>query len=179
MMEGMMCYELPPPTVNGEMVLLMPESTWYMAVYLDNALGMYLAWVKCPSPSPPPGLGDVAEALRSLCPAYISEKTPCPACLLASGGIAYLAYGSIAISVGQQIVHLNDFHRWTREEIADWLEGLDVDLTIKKPEPEKEQECLPPPKFTGLDEMLNMMPWLIEPPTHPLPKTLFLSLVNS
>jgi hypothetical protein len=29
------------------------------------------------------------------------------------------------------IQHLNDFHKWTREEIADWLESTDLDLTLK------------------------------------------------
>lgn len=29
------------------------------------------------------------------------------------------------------IMHLNDQHKWPREEIADWLETLDVDLTFK------------------------------------------------
>lgn len=29
------------------------------------------------------------------------------------------------------IPHLNDAHQWTREQIADWLETLDVDLTIQ------------------------------------------------
>jgi hypothetical protein len=28
------------------------------------------------------------------------------------------------------IMHLNDKHAWTREKIADWLDDLDVDLTI-------------------------------------------------
>lgn len=30
------------------------------------------------------------------------------------------------------ILHLNDDHHWTREEIADWLDTLDVDLTIRE-----------------------------------------------
>lgn len=39
------------------------------------------------------------------------------------------------------IIHLNDSHHWTREQIADWLDTLDFDLTIHKaeessPEPE-------------------------------------------
>ena len=29
------------------------------------------------------------------------------------------------------IVHLNDSHKWSRERIADWLETLPVDLTLK------------------------------------------------
>ena len=28
------------------------------------------------------------------------------------------------------VMHLNDGHKWTREKIADWLDSLDVDLTI-------------------------------------------------
>lgn len=32
------------------------------------------------------------------------------------------------------IIHLNDIHRWTREQIADWLETLDVDLRFKSGE---------------------------------------------
>lgn len=33
------------------------------------------------------------------------------------------------------IISLNDHHGWTREQIADWLETLDIDLTFKTPEP--------------------------------------------
>lgn len=29
------------------------------------------------------------------------------------------------------IIHLNDEHHWTREQIADWLETLDIDLEFK------------------------------------------------
>lgn len=32
------------------------------------------------------------------------------------------------------IIHLNDWHKWPRERIADWLETLDHDLTFKTPE---------------------------------------------
>jgi hypothetical protein len=28
------------------------------------------------------------------------------------------------------IMHLNDKHAWTREKIADWLDSLDIDLTV-------------------------------------------------
>lgn len=31
------------------------------------------------------------------------------------------------------IIHLNDSHKWTRDAIADWLETLDFDLTIRVP----------------------------------------------
>lgn len=32
------------------------------------------------------------------------------------------------------IVHLNDDHRWTREQIADWLDAVDADLSFEIPE---------------------------------------------
>lgn len=37
----------------------------------------------------------------------------------------------IESTVKHMIMHLNDFHRWPREHIADWLETLDVDLRFK------------------------------------------------
>ena len=39
-------------------------------------------------------------------------------------------------SVAELIQHLNDWHTWTREAIADWLDTLDVDLTVKPKEKE-------------------------------------------
>lgn len=32
------------------------------------------------------------------------------------------------------VIHLNDAHEMSREHIADWLEGLDVDLSFPAPE---------------------------------------------
>lgn len=32
------------------------------------------------------------------------------------------------------IIHLNDTHKWSREQIADWLDTLDLDLTFPVPE---------------------------------------------
>lgn len=37
----------------------------------------------------------------------------------------------------QVIISLNDQFRWSREEIADWLETLDVDLRFKVDTPDK------------------------------------------
>lgn len=34
------------------------------------------------------------------------------------------------------IISLNDNHKWTREQIADWLETLDIDITFRKDEDE-------------------------------------------
>jgi len=42
----------------------------------------------------------------------------------------------IIITLDTMIMHLNDFHKWAREDIADWLETLDIDLTIQEKEME-------------------------------------------
>lgn len=38
-------------------------------------------------------------------------------------------YSTVLITT---IIHLNDFHHWPREDIADWLDTLPFDLTIKE-----------------------------------------------
>lgn len=35
------------------------------------------------------------------------------------------------LSLWYMIQHLNDFHEWSREQIADWLESLDEDITFQ------------------------------------------------
>jgi len=37
-------------------------------------------------------------------------------------------------TVKYAIINLNDHHKWTREQVADWLETLDVDLRFKSPD---------------------------------------------
>lgn len=51
------------------------------------------------------------------------------------------------------IISLNDAHRWTRDQIADWLETLGVDLTFKE-QPEKRpgrQDEIPAGTLTAKD----------------------------
>lgn len=36
-------------------------------------------------------------------------------------------------TIANFIVHLNDIHKWPREKIADWLDTLDVDLSVPIP----------------------------------------------
>lgn len=33
-------------------------------------------------------------------------------------------------SLADLIIHLNDHHKWTRNEIADWIESLDIDMEM-------------------------------------------------
>ena len=61
----------------------------------------------------------VLRELTQVCPALATDEFKCPECM-------YLAV------LGGIIPHLNDVHVWSRDAIADWLESLDVDLTIQK-----------------------------------------------
>jgi hypothetical protein len=64
---------------------------------------------------------EVADRLTELLPG-LRKAARCPRC-------------KEQRSVRELIVHLNDKHRATREEIADWLETLDIDLRFPTPEP--------------------------------------------
>lgn len=50
----------------------------------------------------------------------------CPACAIEKHG-----------TLGSAIIHLNDFHKWTREAIADWIEA-----TVEAPKPEAQSKAL-------------------------------------
>lgn len=70
-------------------------------------------------PAVPPGPTIFAQLLRS-CPSLGDYAAVCPECpdsMLPLGGL---------------VQHINDTHKWPREKIADWLETLDVDLTIQR-----------------------------------------------
>lgn len=87
----------------------------------------HVAWaykpVHTPKPKPPvPSIdGDrIMTSLRRALPG-IQTTVACPACNRES-------------AIEDLIQHLNDSsHRWTREQIADWLESLDVDLAFPIP----------------------------------------------
>lgn len=49
-------------------------------------------------------------------PELVCRSLPCPACAATGDAQRGVLYGLIA--------HLNDFHNWTREAIADWLDTL-------------------------------------------------------
>lgn len=72
---------------------------------------------------------------------YFSRKTskPCPSCeglgRVASGnggfGCSWLAEGNMTYL--DVIVHLNDDHCWTLEQLADWLDAQPLDFVVPKP----------------------------------------------
>lgn len=63
----------------------------------------------------------VSFSLREICPGLPRLCATCPDC--AQGPYR----GELVV------IHLNDYHHWTREKIADWLDTLDVDLTLAGP----------------------------------------------
>ncbi len=82
-------------------------------------------WIMSPD-LPATSHHSTVTALSELAPALNSVMANCPAPSKPSGGCAS---GSLAV----MIQHLNDHHRWTREQIADWLDGPDfaeVDLVL-------------------------------------------------
>lgn len=60
----------------------------------------------------------------------IDSRIKCPECI---------KYGTVI----NTIIHLNDGHKKSRKDIADWLESLDLDLQFKKPEPKKMEGARP------------------------------------
>ena len=61
---------------------------------------------------------ELKERFKALFP-ITASLVRCPSC------------GGSHFSVGGCIVHLNDAHRWTRGQIADWVETLEQASTIK------------------------------------------------
>jgi hypothetical protein len=91
---------------------------------------------------PPKSAGEsIVTALETLVPAIRDCIEQCPAAgqknvhptphapLMLCGTGHSAPYAGPILTV---VIHLNDYHRWTREQVADWLDSLeDVDLTIK------------------------------------------------
>ncbi len=69
------------------------------------------------------GCFEVPEAWRH----EMHTTRACPACAHIEGHVIYL------------IAHLNDDHRWTREAIADWLDGREA---VAVPVPVKRREAV-------------------------------------
>ena len=74
--------------------------------------------------------GGIMDKLKAAIPG-LSETTLCPA----RGENYPDDEGKCGQDIPQQvagiITHLNDTHKWTREQIADWLETLDISLEFK------------------------------------------------
>lgn len=109
-------YECSPPQ-NAPVEVLFKE-------LLDNKKDY-----KCNSwPNPTTNNWNSSDVIAPLTKAIPKLGTPCQ-CPHISDNKQCLLEGDIMFTV----IHLNDQHGWTREEIADWLETLDVDLSFPTP----------------------------------------------
>lgn len=77
--------------------------------------------------SSPQGADDSVQALI--------DYTPIPSLLRYCPALEELVKfpagtGKQVMSLESAIMRLNDIEEWTREEIADWLESLDLDITV-------------------------------------------------
>lgn len=62
---------------------------------------------------------------------------PCTGLPIESSYLGHPCTLKVACPIPSLVMHLNDDHKWTREQIADWLDTLDIDLSAK-PNTEKE-----------------------------------------
>jgi len=87
------------------------------------------------------GYSDSGRLMHSICPG-LKEKVKLPC-----GCLNELKTETLVTHLDRAIIHLNDFtihngvkKEWTREEIADWLESLDVDLTLRDNSSKEKEE---------------------------------------
>jgi len=68
----------------------------------------------------------------------IAETTPAEPLVSAIPGLAEVVTCpcgcNVKKAIWSMVIHLNDAARWSREQIADWLDTLDADLRFKLPE---------------------------------------------
>jgi hypothetical protein len=69
------------------------------------------------------------QLLREIMPDLRVTGFACPASVDGLSFVQTQAHRSIGqFYLSSVIIHLNDDHAWTREQVADWIETLDVDL---------------------------------------------------
>jgi hypothetical protein len=104
---------------NGTTLQDIEEAQFAKGGWIDKPLGLH-------------GYSDSGKLLSEICPGLlVAVNLPC-------GCLNKTRTEAERMSVQGAIIHLNDKNvhngvekEWTREEIADWLESLDVDLTLK------------------------------------------------
>lgn len=135
-------------TEDGWM-MLKPPSKKVPGVYIESAVPGGPAWTYHSHPKEVVGghtvVGGLSEWLPGLvehvnCPvkaAYVCSPCRLNSMVCAHGQDEPFRNSTCPYSnrVQDVIVHLNDNHRWRREQIADWLETLDVDLTFPTEKP--------------------------------------------
>jgi hypothetical protein len=134
-----------------ELLIKRSDKMWGVSDHVPKQL--VRAWIDKVLIDPPPGAADqlhIKQSVGTHMPAY-ADGWPA----YATGGIVsnpaadYIPVSAIAMElpgVNEKVKHpvrgieyklsdcimnLNDEYRWTREQIADWVETLDVDTTFK------------------------------------------------
>jgi hypothetical protein len=83
---------------------------------------------------------ETLTALKKFIPGLEGIKTTCPQCKPKEQPAAWTTTGFVSWADGTDlpnvIMHLNDHHHWSREQIADWLDTKDWDLQFATPEGE-------------------------------------------
>ena len=115
--------KLNPLPISGSVSVQLDVDT---TAYADALAQLASSWY--PSPSYfGSGRKSVVGQLSDICPTLTAFAVACPECQGTGFG-----------PLSNLIPHINDHHKWSRERIADWLETLDVDLTVKPIEKEPE-----------------------------------------
>lgn len=109
------------------------DQVMYQAKNIDDILAVVVwrvkQWCICDHLQMPVASYDapssqVIDELITLAPVLDTSMQYCPDCS------NWSPPNSFRLTLGSVIIHLNDHHHWTRERIADWLDTLNIDLTI-------------------------------------------------
>ncbi len=66
----------------------------------------------------------------------LKQKIACPQC-----GVSNNASAGFDLRLYDVLTHLNDHHRWTREEIADWVESIENAQTAPVATQQEAHQC--------------------------------------
>jgi hypothetical protein len=109
------------------------------AMPLDAAGIQPVGWFTSAWPKAKGGFSgaEALDLLRDAIPGLKDAQSPCPVCVveLTTPHVPNTAdWRNNNIALIDIIIHLNDYHKWTREAVADWIETKDWDLQFVTPE---------------------------------------------
>lgn len=121
-------YAAPSPTIAvlAQQIQASPITTSALKHAYDGHITAQMVFpesVKSPVPS----------LLEQAIPGFAQMKEQCPVEKCLDTG-----HKSDTTELKTTIIHLNDYHGWSREDIADWLETLDHDLRFTDPNKEED-----------------------------------------
>jgi hypothetical protein len=112
---------VPGPYVPDPSASQVYEPPPYIGSYITES--QWKVWLPSPIPKELTLAGPTpAQEVSEIVPALTRHIVPCPR----EGSC-----GKNNLQLDRAIIHLNDSHEWSREKIADWLDSLDIDLTIQ------------------------------------------------